>query len=441
MGTGLAVLRSTAEDSPLQGDTLRSSPLRSGSSTVAWLTVTLPIKYESRMKRTFLDLGQQPITNSFLTVSNPDDEFFYPLRVQFDDQSMLVSLENFVRPELMFNDTYAYRASMSLIMRESFRLVASRLKDAFRPRKTLEIGSNDGVFIRNFEKDAAVAVEPCRNLADLTQEMGYATYPVFWTKAEAGKIVSAHGEMDLIYSANTICHIPDLVEVFEAVASALTPRGVFVFEDPSLLRVVANGAYDQFYDEHAHVFSVLALHNILNSCGLEIFEVESLNTHGGSNRIYAQKINGGQNQIASTVAENLERERESGLAAIGTYEIFSERVGKSKRDLVRLFTVLKEQRKKIVSYGATYKSATIFTYCRTDTAVLDYIVDSTPNKQGKFSPGMHIPIIPPEEGFNETVDYAFLGAWNFAAEILKKEVRYINRGGKFITHVPEVHVI
>jgi methylation protein EvaC len=354
---------------------------------------------------------------------------------------MLVSLENFVRPELMFNDTYAHRASMSLTMRESFRLVASRLKDAFRPRKTLEIGSNDGVFIRNFEKDAAVAVEPCRNLADLTQEMGYATYPVFWTKAEAGKIVSAHGEMDLIYSANTICHIPDLVEVFEAVASALTPRGVFVFEDPSLLRVVANGAYDQFYDEHAHVFSVLALHNILNSCGLEIFEVESLNTHGGSNRIYAQKINGGQNQIASTVAENLERERESGLAAIGTYEIFSERVGKSKRDLVRLFTVLKEQRKKIVSYGATYKSATIFTYCRTDTAVLDYIVDSTPNKQGKFSPGMHIPIISPEEGFNETVDYAFLGAWNFAAEILKKEVRYINRGGKFITHVPEVHVI
>ena len=393
------------------------------------------------MKKTFLDLGQQPITNSFLSCSTPNDEFFYHLKVDFDDRTKLVSLANFVKPELMFNDTYAHRASMSATMRESFKLVASRLKEAFCPRKILEIGSNDGVFIRNFEKNTVVAVEPCGNLAALTDEMGYVTYPNFWSKSLAEAIVSSHGEMDLIYSANTMCHIPDLVEAFEAVAIALNEQGIFVFEDPSISSVIANGSYDQFYDEHAHVFSVMALECILRPCGLEIFDVESLSTHGGSNRIYAQKVGTGQHQISLRVREQLARETEIGLGAIETYKEFANRVQISRRELVGLLTDLKAQGRKIVSYGATYKSATIFNYCRIGTSLIDYIVDTTPNKQGKFSPGMHIPILSPEEGFDESVDYAFLGAWNFTPEIVQKEAVYIRRGGKFISHVPHVRII
>jgi len=393
------------------------------------------------VKKTFLDLGLQPITNAFSSISNPKGEFFYPLQVQFDDESKLVSLKNFVKPGLMFNDTYAHRASMSATMRESFRLVASQMKEAYRPKKTLEIGSNDGAFIRNFEKEEVIAVEPCKNLAEITQELGFITYPEFWDIAQAEKIVAIHGKIDLIYSANTISHIPELKEAFNAVASTLSQKGIFVFEDPSLLSVIVNGSYDQFYDEHPHVFSVMALENILNYCGLEIFDVENLNTHGGSNRIYAQRINGGEMPISINVALNIDREEKAGLATIGKYKEFGERVKKSKNDLVKLLKDLKVQQKKIVSYGATYKSATIFNYCNIGGSLIDYIVDTTPNKQGKFSPGMHIPIISPEEGFNASVDYAFLGAWNFSAEILKNEVRYVSRGGKFITHVPQVRVI
>ena len=145
------------------------------------------------MKHLFLDLGKQPITNAFLEEQNPKEEFFYHLQAEFDDQTKLVSLKEFVKPELMFNDTYAHRASMSRTMRESFKAIADQLKTKYNPKKIVEIGSNDGVFIRNFEADMVVAVEPCENLADITTKMGYTTYPVFWSEDEASKIVSEHG--------------------------------------------------------------------------------------------------------------------------------------------------------------------------------------------------------------------------------------------------------
>jgi len=393
------------------------------------------------MKIKFLELGKQPITNSFLIEDEFENEFFYDLSVGFDEDSKLVSLMDFVSPEKMFNDTYSHRASMSTTMRESFKTIACRIEKLFNPRKVLEIGSNDGAFIRNFKKDRVVAVEPCKNLTDITKEMGYITYPVFWNRIEAENIAARHGTMDIIYSANTICHIPDLTETFMAVENTLADEGVFIFEDPSLLNVIMNGSYDQFYDEHAHVFSVMALYKLLKSCGMEIIDVENLSTHGGSNRIYAKKSGNNENYISSKVSDNIDNEKRLGLSDFGTYARFGERAEKSKNDLIQLFKRLKEQQKRIISYGATYKSTTIFNYCKIGTDYIDYITDTTKNKQGKVSPGMHIPIISPEEGFNDTVDYAFLGAWNFQTEIMDKEIDYIARGGKFITHVPEVHII
>ena len=311
-----------------------------------------------------------------------------------------MSLKEFVKPELMFNDTYAHRASMSRTMRESFKAIADQLKTKYNPKKIVEIGSNDGVFIRNFEADMVVAVEPCENLADITTKMGYTTYPVFWSEDEASKIVSEHGRMDIIFSANTVSHIPDLVDTFGAVEKTLTEDGIFIFEDPSLLSVMKNGSYDQFYDEHAHVFSILALDNLLKSVGLEIFEIENLTTHGGSNRLYVKKTGGDKWRITENVGQNISREKESGLDQIEAYLKFAERVRQSKNDLVELLDRLKKEQKKIISYGATYKSATIFNYCQLGNDYFDYITDTTLNKQGKFSPGMHIPIISPEEGFN-----------------------------------------
>ena len=393
------------------------------------------------MKKNFLDLGTQPITNAFLTEDKFDDEYFYNLSLGMDEDTKLVSLMETVKPELMFNDVYAHRASMSGTMRNSFKEVAESLVKQFMPMKVLEIGSNDGVFIRNFSKETVVAIEPCKNLADITSTMGYKTYCDFWDISTANIIVSNHGEMDLIYSANTISHIENIVEVFKAVDFSLSDEGVFVFEDPSLYSVLNNTSYDQFYDEHVHLFSVIGLINLLNDCGLEIFKVDSLTTHGGSNRVYVKKKNNKSLSIDDSVDQNVQKESVYGMNDIFVYEQFANRVKESKVQLVELLNRFKNDGKKIISYGATYKSATIFNYCRIGVDLIDYIVDTTVNKQGKFSPGMHIPIISPEEGFDGSVDYAFLGAWNFTKEIMKKERSYIDRGGKFITHVPSVRLI
>jgi len=389
----------------------------------------------------FLDLGKQPITNSFLRMDELGDEYFYNLSLGFDKKTKLVSLMDTVDPTKMFNDTYAHRASMSKTMSDSFSDIALRLKKEYKPQTVLEIGSNDGVFIKNFSKEEVVAVEPCENLAGFTNKMGYKTYAEFWSTNLARKILDEHGEIDIIYSANTICHIEDLKEVFGAVYQALGKDGVFVFEDPSLLSILKNISYDQFYDEHVHVFSVIALQNLLKNSKLKIFRVENLETHGGSNRIYVKKIENNSIPIDSSVEKNIGDELRRELDHLITYERFAEKVKKSKNDLISLLSDLKRQGKKIISYGATYKSATIFNYCGIGTNFIDYITDTTLNKQGKLTPGMHIPIIPPEIGFNDTVDYAYLGAWNFKKEIVEKEKEFIKSGGKFITHVPDVRII
>ena len=393
------------------------------------------------MKKLFLDLGKQPIANGFIEGEPPKDEFFFDLKVVFDEDTKLVSLAEFVKPELMFNDSYVYVSSMSQTMRTHFTNTASSLKERFSPTKVLEIGSNDGVFIKNFDSNDTIAVEPCSNFAEITNDKGYHTYPEFWTTALSSQILEDHGKQDLIFSANCMCHIQDLDDAFTAIKALLSDDGVFVFEDPALDKMIERNSYDQIYDEHAHIFSVTALKNILNNNGLDIFRVDNLSVHGGTNRLYVKHKNNNKFSIQTSVDLNLQREQELGLKKYSTYIKFAEKVKQSKSDLVNLLDTLKKQGKKIVSYGATSKSTTVFNYCGITTDQIDYIVDTTPHKQGKLSPGTHIPVVSPETGFNDSVDVAFLGAWNFENEILNKEVSFIDRGGYFVTHVPMVQVI
>jgi len=389
------------------------------------------------MKKQFLNLGKQPIANRFIYKDQIENEFLFDLKVAFDEETKLVTQVEYVDPPLMFNKNYTYRGSMSNTMQKHFKKLSNSLNT--NPNfKILEIGSNDGVFIKNWPTSQAIAVEPCGNFAKETQNLGYTTYPEFWTTKLSDKIKANHGHQDIIFAANCICHIPDLDETFKAVESLLNKNGVFIFEDPSLAEVINNTSYDQIYDEHPHVFSVIALDNILKRNGLQVVKVDNLSVHGGSNRIYAQKLG---TKVDSSVEENKSYERILGLDKFETFERFAEKVEQSKKDLIRILTQCKKENKKVISYGATSKSTTIFNYCGITPELIDYITDTTPEKQGKLSPGTHIPIITPEEGFNESVDYAYLGAWNFIKEISKKESKYLDRGGKFITHVPTVKIV
>ena len=395
------------------------------------------------MKKKFLDLLNQPITNSYLSSINKKNirqEYFYNLSVMFNTENYLVSLSEPVDPKKQYTDKYAHRASQSITMNKSFKSVANKLKSRFKPNLSMEIGSNDGVFLKNFKKNKIIAVEPCLNLAKITKKMGYLTYPKFWNKNLANKILKKKSKFDLIYSANTISHIPDLKETFDAVYKSLSNDGVFVFEDPYLGSVIQMNSYDQFYDEHVHVFSLIAISNLLKKSKLKVFDVELLNTHGGSVRFYVCK------DIAKYLTKNKvkilrAKELKQGLHKFLTYKNFAKRVKNSKIKLKLLLKRLKKNRKNVISFGATYKSATIFNYCNIGSDLIEYVLDSTKNKQGKYTPGKHILIKPSNEGIPKDIDYAFLGAWNFLKEIKKKENKFLKRGGKFITHVPKVRII
>ena len=392
------------------------------------------------MLKKFLDLGKQPIANGFLFRDQISEEYFFNLGAAFDEETKLVTQTEYVDPPLMFNDEYVYRGSMSKTMREHFKKLSGVLWENDNPMpKVLEIGSNDGVFLKHWPTDSTVAVEPCGNFAKETRRMGYKTYKEFWCTELAKEIKLVDGERDIIFAANCICHIPNLDEAFKAVNLLLKDDGVFIFEDPSLAEVINNNSYDQIYDEHPHVFSVIALDNLLNRCGLEIIKVENITVHGGSNRVYVMKK--GFGVVDVSVEQNKSYERVLGLDDFETFLRFAKRVEQSKEDLVRLLTKCKDEGKKVISYGASSKSTTIFNYCGIGPELLSYITDTTPEKQGKLSPGMHIPVIAPEQGFNNTVHFAYLGAWNFIKEIKDKEKDFVGGGGKFITHVPTIQVV
>ena len=394
------------------------------------------------MKKNFLNLGKQPIANSFLSSISKKSlrkEYFYRLIVCFDTKNFLVSVRDPVNPKIQYTDKYAHRASESQTMQKAFKLAAKKLQKRFKPRKVMEIGSNDGVFLKNFSKKKTIAVEPCRNLANLTKKK-FKTYPNFWDKNLSKKILNRHSKVDLIFSSNTISHIPNLKETFEAINNILSDKGVLVIEDPSLSSVVKINSYDQFYDEHVYVFSALSMNNIVKDYQLRLFDAEKISNHGGSLRYFIIKE---KNLLKTTsrLKKIINEEKKQGLNNFKTFKKFAKKVKKSKEKLVTLLSELKKKNKKIISYGATYKSTTVFNYCKINNKFFNYVTDTTKNKQGKFTPGMHIPILSPEKGFNESVDYAYLGAWNFKKEIMSKEKKFLKRGGKFITHVPRVKII
>ena len=241
-------------------------------------------------KINFLDLGTQPLANNYLTKNKSKKrENKYKLIVCFDKITKLVSIKNTFSSKKMFNNTYPYRSSMSKTMINSFKKLSKIIKNKYKPKKILEIGSNDGAFIKNFKKNLTIGIEPCSNVERITKKLKYNTYSKYWSVSTAKKILTDHNKVDLVYSANTISHIKNLNEVFEAIKIVLNEKGIFILEDPSLIECLKNNTYDQFYNEHIYVFSTLGLMNILKKHNLEIFKVERLEIHGGSNRYYIKK--------------------------------------------------------------------------------------------------------------------------------------------------------
>jgi len=393
------------------------------------------------MIKKFLNLGNQPLANSYLSKKELNKkEKKFKLELVFNDKNFLVSINKKIATKEMFNDSYPYRSSMSNTMLESFKNISNIIKKRFNPKFIIEIGSNDGAFLFNFNKKNIIGIEPCKNIAIITKKKKYKTIDKYWTQNLA-RFITKNNKCDLIYSANTLSHIENLDETFSAINIALAKDGVLILEGPSLLPCIKNNIYDQFYCEHIYVFSTIALNKVLIKFNLEIFDLNILNTHGGSTRYFIKKKDNQKYKINKKVNKEILKERKYGLHNFNTYLSFSKRVRKSKQSFIKILNKLNYENKKVIGYGATAKSCTVLNYCKVNKKNIRYFLDTTPDKIDKYLPGSRIRIKKYKKLTRKDADVVFLGAWNFKKEILKKEKKFKKEGGKFLIHVPKVKLI
>jgi len=304
----------------------------------------------------------------------------------------------------------------------------------------VDIGSNDGTLLENFQKHnmETLGIEPADNIAELAVSRGIETLNDFFNESFARRICAERGQAKVLLATNVFAHVHDLEDLLRGVSCLLADDGIFAIEVPYLVDMLSNLEFDTIYHEHLSYFAVHPLVTLFSRFGMGIVEVERISVHGGSLRIYVQKS---ADSSSPSVAELLELEAELGLGSLEPYQKFAEEVAQVRGELVSLLQALKTQGARIAGYGAPAKGNVLLNYCKIGTDILDYATDTTPFKQGRYTPGMHIPVFP-ESRFHEIPpDYALLLAWNYADEILRKEEGYRRAGGKFIIPIPKPRLV
>lgn len=397
------------------------------------------------LKHTLVDLGMSPLCENFLSSEQLNHmEPFYPLRVYVCESCFLAQLEEYVSPEEIFNE-YAYFSSYA----DSWLQHAKNYTDLMIERfgfnaesSVVEIASNDGYLLQYFvEKNIPVlGIEPAGNVAKVAIEKGIPTIVEFFGEKMAKDMVSKGTQADLVLGNNVLAQVPDLNDFIRGMKVLLKPQGIITIEFPHLVRLMEENQFDTIYHEHFSYFSFIAVEKIFAAHKLTIFDVEELPTHGGSLRIYARHTEDKTRPLSGMVNELRSREETAGLTRMETYSAFSEQVKETKRKLLEFLIKVKREGKTVCGYGAPGKGNTLLNYCGIRTDFLDYTVDRNPYKHGKFTPGTHIPIFPPEKIQDTRPDYLLILPWNVKDEIMKQQSYIKEWGGQFIVPIPEVKV-
>ncbi len=400
----------------------------------------------SRLEQTLVDLGMSPLCESFLKPEQLQGmEPFYPLKVYVCGSCFLVQIGMFVTPENIFSE-YAYFSSFSDSWLQHVAGYTDMAAERFRLdgcSQVLELGSNDGYLLQYFLRKGipALGVEPARNVAKVAVERGIPTIDRFFGVQLAEELRGKGTRADLLIGNNVLAQVPEINDFIEGMRILLAEDGVITMEFPHLQRLIEGNQFDTIYHEHFSYFSFLSAQRIFAAHGITLFDVEELKSHGGSLRIYGQHTSSGRQAVTERARELLAREIRLGYDRLETYATFGARVAETKRKLLQLLVGLKEQGKRIVGYGAPGKGNTLLNYCGIRTDFLDYTVDRNPYKHGRFTPGTHIEIYPPEKIAQDRPEYLFILPWNLRQEVVRQMSFIRDWGGKFIVPIPEPEIV
>jgi SAM-dependent methyltransferase len=391
-----------------------------------------------------LNLGRTPLANQLLSVPLPDEpELTYPLELVFCPRCTLLQITVTVPPEILFRD-YLYFSSFSDTMlrhaeRSAERLIAER---ALGPRSlVVEAASNDGYFLQHFARRGipVLGIEPARNIAAVARTKGIPTVDEFFCSRISEHLRGEGRTADVFLANNVLAHVADLYDFVVGVRTLLAPRGVAVIEVPYAKDMIDHGEFDTIYHEHLCYFSLTALANLFKPHRLAVTHVERLPIHGGSLRVFVSHADG--QRPDATVDELLREEKAWGVDRPAFYQGFARKVASLKTSLRDLLLGLKQSGKRLAAYGAAAKGSTLLNYMGIGRDILDFVVDRSTYKQGRYMPGVRLPIFAPAKLLEAMPDYTLLLTWNFADEILGQQAEYRRRGGRFIIPVPEPKVV
>ena len=400
---------------------------------------------QAALSHTLVDLGMSPLCESFLSQEQLNQmEPFYPLHVYVCDRCFLVQVEQYVAPDHIFTE-YAYFSSYS----DSWLRHASSYVDMITARLGLgagnhvvELGSNDGYLLQYFVAKgiSVLGIEPARNVAAAAVAKGVPSVSRLFGRETARDLVAEGHAADLIAGNNVLAQVPDVNDFVAGIAILLKSGGVVTIEFPHLERLMDENQFDTIYHEHFSYFSFSTAERIFAAHGLTLFDVEELPTHGGSLRIYARHAADASKPVTERAHALRAREDLGGFNALARYASFTEQVYETKRRLLDFLITARRQGKSVVGYGAPGKGNTLLNYCGIRTDFLDYTVDRNPYKHGKYTPGTHIPIYPPERIAQTRPDYLLILPWNLKDEIIEQMAGIRAWGGQFVVPIPDVKV-
>ena len=392
-----------------------------------------------------LTLGPTPLANAFLTEQQINTgEKFYPLDVYFCTNCHFLQLGHVISPLLLFQN-YVYVSSTSKLFIKHFEQYAEKVYERLKLNShslVIDIGSNDGILLKPFKKlgTKVLGIEPAENIAKIARPEGIDTISEYFSKKLAHFVVKKYGKADIITANNVFAHIDDLDEVIEGLKILLKDNGVFIMEAPYLIDFLQKRYFDLVYHEHLSYWSVDALQTLFKRFNMTVFFVEKVAVHGGSIRVFVKKEEG-HFPVDKSVKQFLLKESKMKLKDITTYLNFAQKVYENKVKLLLLLEKLKSEGKTIAAYGAPAEGNTLLNFFSIGTETLDFVVDDSKFKQGLFTPGKHIPVVPSQQLYEKKPDYVLILAWNFADSIMKIHDKYKNGGGRFIIPVPKPRIV